>query len=100
MPSERVRRQIDGLLDEAEQAIRESNWSLVQQRCRQILALDPGNNDANAYLAAAERGLNPTQSGGAGISTARAEGPGATNRAPTDQELRSATSVPQSFASS
>src|SRR6266571_7052292 len=57
MPSERVQRQIDQLLDEAERAIRDSDWPLVRSRCEQVLALDPGNLDASHYLASAERGL-------------------------------------------
>jgi tetratricopeptide (TPR) repeat protein len=57
MPSERVQRQINGLLDEAEQAIRSSDWALVRARCQQVLALDPNNSDADAYLSAAQRGL-------------------------------------------
>jgi len=55
MPSERVQRQIDRLLDEAEQAIRASDWALVRGRCEQVLRLDPGNADAAEYLAAAQR---------------------------------------------
>jgi class 3 adenylate cyclase/tetratricopeptide (TPR) repeat protein len=56
MPSERVQRQIDRLLDEAEWAIAESDWSLVRARSQQVLALAPDNADAHAYLAAADRG--------------------------------------------
>jgi hypothetical protein len=55
MPSERVQRQSDRLLDEAEQAIRDSDWSLVRGRCEQVLRLDPANADAGEYLVAAER---------------------------------------------
>jgi hypothetical protein len=35
MPSERIQRQIDQLLDEAEQAVRESNWALVRSRAEE-----------------------------------------------------------------
>jgi class 3 adenylate cyclase/predicted ATPase len=56
MPSERFQRQIDRLLDEAEQAIAASEWGLVRARCEQVLRLDPDNADARAYLAAAGRG--------------------------------------------
>src|SRR5947209_16588761 len=57
MPTERVQRQIDRLLDEAEQAIAASDWALVQARTAQVLALDPGNGDALAYREAADRAL-------------------------------------------
>src|SRR6266508_288606 len=57
MPSERVQRQIDRLLDEAEAAVAEGDWALVLARSQQALILDPENADAQAFLAAAERGL-------------------------------------------
>src|SRR6266581_1557829 len=55
MPSERIQRQIDALLDEAEQAVRESDWSLVRFRAAQVLAFDPQNADALEFRAAADR---------------------------------------------
>ena len=55
MPSERVQRQIDRLLDEAEQAITNEDWTTVASRVRSVLAIDPENGDAVAYLAAVER---------------------------------------------
>jgi len=54
MPSERVQRQIDCLLDQAEEAIERGDWSLVRERARAVLRLDPGNDDALAYLAAGD----------------------------------------------
>ena len=55
MASERTKRQLDRLLDEAEEAITEEDWSTVASRARAVLRLDPGNGDALGYLAAAER---------------------------------------------
>src|SRR6266545_7037735 len=55
MPSERVQRQIDSLLDEAEAAIRQSDWATVRQRVGAVLALDPENQDAVSYRQAADR---------------------------------------------
>jgi serine/threonine protein kinase len=55
MPSERIQRQIDALLDEAEQAVRQSDWALVRSRAEQVLAFDPENADALAFGLAAER---------------------------------------------
>ena len=57
MPSERVQRQIDQLLDEAEQAIRRLDWAAVRARAQAVLTMDPENTDAPDYLAFAERGL-------------------------------------------
>ena len=59
MPSERVQRQIDRLLDETEEAISSQDWNLVAERARSVLRLDPENQDAVSYLAAAERDSGP-----------------------------------------
>ena len=55
MVSERTQRQIDRLLDEAEEAIVKEDWSTVASRARAVLRLDPDNSDARSYLAAADR---------------------------------------------
>src|SRR3990172_10650634 len=54
MPSERIQRQIDALLDDAEAAVKRFDWEAVRQNARAVLRLDPGNEDALTYLAAAE----------------------------------------------
>jgi len=58
MVSERTQRQIDRLLDEAEEAMRQLAWDTVRARVQAVLSLDPENPDARNYLAAA--GRNPT----------------------------------------
>ncbi len=55
MASERIQRQIDRLLDEAEEAVNQGDWALAQARSGTVLALDPENVDALTYLAAAQR---------------------------------------------
>ena len=50
MPSERVQRQIDLLLDEAEEAISRQGWNIVGERAQAVLRLDPENQDALSYL--------------------------------------------------
>ena len=50
MPSERIQRQIDRLLDEAEAAAGEKNWPAVVDCARKVLAVDPSNEDALAFL--------------------------------------------------
>ena len=60
MPSERVQRQIDRLLDEAEQAMGVLNWEVVFQRSQAVLVLDALNEDAKSYLDASERAAGAT----------------------------------------
>ncbi len=62
MPSERIQRQIDGLLDEAEQALRNLDWGVVQERAEAVLGIDPSNSDALTYLASARRKLSEAES--------------------------------------
>src|SRR5487761_1551632 len=53
MPSERIQRQIDRLLDEADEAAVCLEWAMVRDRALAALRFDPGNADAQAYLTAA-----------------------------------------------
>ena len=57
MASERLQRQIDRLLDEAEQAIAQRNWATVQERAQDVVAIDPENQEGRSFLAAAMRAL-------------------------------------------
>ena len=52
MTTERIQRRIDQLLDEADEAVSGSDWPLVRDRAQNVLALDPDNQDAVAFLAA------------------------------------------------
>ena len=58
MASERIQRQIDRLLDEAERAVSQRDWLAVRAHAEDVLALDPGNDDGRAFLAAADRALD------------------------------------------
>ena len=62
MASERLKRQIDGLLDEVEAAVSQLDWLIVRDRTQAVLALDPENADAATFLAAAERALSASAS--------------------------------------
>jgi len=86
MPSERTQRQIDRLLDEAEQAIASRDWALVQQHAQDVLDLDPGNADALDFLAAMQRKADVGQT--RAVADAEAGAPSAL----------SATTAPTSFA--
>ncbi|MFQ6030433.1 MAG: protein kinase [Dehalococcoidia bacterium] len=55
MATERLRRRIEQLLDEAEEAISQHNWETVLGHAQSVLALDPENEDGLALIAAAER---------------------------------------------
>jgi hypothetical protein len=58
MASERIQRQIDRLLDEAEQASDVEDWETVQDRVRRVLTFYSENVDSLAYAAVAERSLD------------------------------------------
>ena len=64
MPSERVQRQIDALLDQIERAASRLDWATVRELSDGVLALDPDNRAANAFLEAAARALDPTPAAG------------------------------------
>ncbi|MCI0879594.1 MAG: protein kinase, partial [Chloroflexi bacterium] len=86
MASDRLQRQIDRLLDEAEEAITNEDWSTVGSRARAVLRLDPENTDALSYLAAAERDAGSSQTAQAspppaGLATAQPTSPSAELRA-------------------
>jgi len=55
MPSERTQRHIDRLLDAADEAMAQRDWALVRQNAQDVIDLDPGNEDAVAFLAAVDR---------------------------------------------
>ncbi len=57
MASDRIQRQIDHLLDEAESAINERSWTLARDHAQSVLAIDPNNTDALTYIAAADRAI-------------------------------------------
>ena len=54
MPSERIQRQIEALLAQAEQAVTASDWDAALERVRGVLAIDADNADAQALGAIAE----------------------------------------------
>jgi class 3 adenylate cyclase/Cdc6-like AAA superfamily ATPase len=84
LPSERIQRQIDRLLDETEAALVEHDWARVRTLAGDVLRLDPDNADARAFLAAAER------DGGGGESASPSQ--------PAATEAPSARPLPKSFA--
>ena len=61
MASDRIQRRIEILLDEADEAVADSDWPVVRDRAQNVLRLDPENSDALSFLAAADRDM-PSQS--------------------------------------
>ena len=55
MPSERVQRRIDSLLDQADEAVADHDWVTVKARAESVLAFDPSNEDALEYIQASGR---------------------------------------------
>ena len=54
MPSERIQRRIDSLLDQCDEAVDAAHWSLLAERARAVLAIDEASEDALAFLKMAE----------------------------------------------
>ena len=50
MPSERVQRRIDRLLDEAEEAADRGDWDAVRISADRVISVDPDNEDALSFL--------------------------------------------------
>ena len=93
MPSERILRQIDRLLDEADAAISRFDWEAVCQCAQAVLALDPANTDGAAILAAANRALGETSPASAASTLASGSAP-----APLESEDLTFDQPPASFA--
>ena len=81
MPTERIQRQIDRLLDETEAALVEHDWGRVRTLAGEVLRLDPDNADARSFLEACARD-------GGGAQTAA---PPSVASTPSTQERRQVT---------
>ena len=55
MASERIQRRLERLLDQIDEAEANENWESVRDLALDVLEVDNGNTEANAYLRAAER---------------------------------------------
>jgi class 3 adenylate cyclase len=86
MPSERIQRQINRLLDEAEAAVARLDWDAVRAQADAVLALDPENADARTFLDAAVRA-------GAGATAFPSD-----IRPPASEPAAAPPSMPSSFA--
>lgn len=50
MTSERIRKTIDGLLDQCEEVAHQRDWDLVLDKAKRVLRMDPENARANAFV--------------------------------------------------
>ncbi len=57
MPSERIQRRIDALLDEADSAFAARDWVRLRDLAGDVLKLEPENADARVFAEAASQGL-------------------------------------------
>ncbi len=68
MASERGKRRIERLLDEADEAVSQLDWETVRDRAQAALVFDPDNSEALELLSGAERGGRlPTNGFGSGF---------------------------------
>jgi serine/threonine protein kinase len=58
MPSDRVQRRIDRLLDQVEEASDDRNWDLVLELSAGVLKVDSGNADAQTFRDMAEASMH------------------------------------------
>ena len=87
MASERVRRQIDRMLDDVEEAAVSRDWPLVLERSRMIFAVDPENEDAAAFATLAEAALAAPSAPPADLPLANGDSPGAV-RASAEERIQ------------
>jgi hypothetical protein len=57
LPSERIQRQINRLLDESDRAFGARDWALLKAHALDVLKLDSSSDDGRMFLEAAEQGL-------------------------------------------
>ncbi|MGD9934936.1 MAG: protein kinase, partial [Dehalococcoidia bacterium] len=75
MVSERIQRRIDALLDEADSAFAAREWARLRELCDGVLRLEPDNEDAMHFIAAADRDTGfASQAAGETAPTASATG--------------------------
>ena len=55
MASDRMRRRIDRILDQLEDAADRRDWAAVRLGAQDVLIFDPENADAKDFLAASQR---------------------------------------------
>ena len=67
MASDRIQRQIERFLDEAEDAVAHGDWGTAKDCAEKVFAFDPENSDGLAFLSAAARSLSGTEATPPGV---------------------------------
>ena len=93
MPSERIQRQIDALLDQAEEAVGRADWAAVLERVGAVLAIDAENADAAALKTMADGALAASGQPDPATSQSEAEAAPASS-----QPAAAGAGTPTSFA--
>ena len=75
MANDRISDEIIRLMDEAFEALRDGQWTIVAERTRAVIALDPDHEEAARLLAAATRMLDDGAEGEAPTAPTEVEPP-------------------------
>ena len=87
MLGDRMKRRLDRLLDETEEAADREDWAKVAQVARQALLIDADNRDASDFLQLAERSLAET-----GVNVTAPRSAEVASQIPARQSLQQPTS--------
>ena len=85
MPSERIQRRIDRLLDQIEEAADQEEWETALRLSEQVLDLDPDDEDAHTFLRLAQLRVNPEPVSAAATSESEESNPPAPPAPAKDQ---------------
>ena len=96
MVSERIQRQIDRLLDQAEQAVDAGDWPTVVDRARAVLAIDIDSADAQSFVKMAEANGVSAEAASSATALNDTRPPAAPSRSPSVEQP---ATQPTSFAS-
>ena len=92
MPSERVQRRIDAILNKADAALANRDWRAAKELAGAALGFDPDNEDAQAFLSATDRAIaEPTDNDPS--STVSAVLPKGTDSVPESDKSDTPTSL-------
>jgi hypothetical protein len=98
MPSERLQRRIDDLLDQTEEAVKATEWSRTQELTAGILEVDPDNEDALSFRRMAEASQRESGSAAPSSTPGAAAATTSTPAKPSSTETASTPDAPDAFA--
>jgi hypothetical protein len=98
MPSERVQRRIDDLLDQTEEAVKATERSRVQELTAVVLEVDPENEDAVSFRKMADVGVLETGSAAGTPASGTAAATTSITAEPLTPDTVSTPDAPDAFA--